>query len=413
MDVGLCLAVLATALLGAGSIPLHAADTQPPPDPDLSLESTHRAGPFHLRPFFVLKDVGYDDNIRFEALKSEGDTTATAGTGLSVLMLTGDRGGIFSRQEVDYVAFGQNTDLNHWNGAGRARGILLLKRLVLSLEESYRSERERPNNEIDQRLRRHNNALTSALKTRGTGRLGLQAFVRRERIDYRSGDPTAETVAGRLNRNEDTISMTGELRIRPKTTFVLEGRAQRITFDDTGQGRDSQTRAVLPGFRFDPSAFISGEFRIGVTKLTALDQSALDYRTTTGEAALVARLGGASRIRGTYERDLVFSTLADNLFYVATNWKAAFEQFFTKRLSGEIAYGQGLNHYPNETTRSGVTPFQGIRDDRFMTYQIGARYRLNDQMALSVTAYRLKRDSTDDFYDRTRTFYSFGTTYDF
>jgi Putative beta-barrel porin 2 len=407
------LVALGASLLSLAAPAPRAAAEEAPADPDLSLQDTHRAGPFHIRPFVLLKDAGYDDNIRFDASRPEGDTTATAGAGLSALLLTGDRGGLYTSQEVDYVAFGRNTDLNHWNGSARGRGILLLKHLVLSLEDAFRSERERPNTEIDQRLRRQNNGVSGALRTRGTGRLALTASLRRERIDYRTGDPAAADVPDRLNRDEDRLAVAGELRVRPKTTFILEGRVERIAFDDASQGRDSRKRTLLPGFRFDPSSFLSGELRLGVTRLTALDFPDSDFSGTVGETALSARLGSSSRLKGTYERDLVFSVLPDNLYYVGTSWKAAFEQFFSRRLSGEVAYGRGLNHYPNETTRAGVDPFQGIRDDRLTTYQAGVRYRLNDQLSLALTAYRLNRDSTDDFYDRQRNLYTLGTVYNF
>ena len=129
-------------------MPMSARAAQPaadaaPIDPDLSTEKMVRAGPFHVRPFLILKDIGYDDNVRFEAQTREGDATATAGGGLDALILAGDRGGLRLSQEVDYVAFQTQTELNHWNGSARARGILLLKGLQLSLEDQFRSERER------------------------------------------------------------------------------------------------------------------------------------------------------------------------------------------------------------------------------------------------------------------------------
>ncbi len=34
-------------------------------------------------------------------------------------------------------------------------------------------------------------------------------------------------------------------------------------------------------------------------------------------------------------------------------------------------------------------------------------------MTIEASAYHLNRDSTDDFYDRVRNFYTFGTTYSF
>ena len=132
-----------------------------------------------------------------------------------------------------------------------------------------------------------------------------------------------------------------------------------------------------------------------------------------GEGHLATRLGRAARLKGSFDRDVTFSIFQGNLYFVATSWSAAYEQFFSRRLSGELAYGRTVNHYPEETVPSIDDPFQGIRDDRLTDYHATVRYRANPQITVEASAYRVIRDSTDDFYDRVRNFYTFGTTYSF
>jgi putative beta-barrel porin BBP2 len=385
----------------------------PPPDPDLSVENMRRAGPFHVKPYVAFKDVGYDDNIRFESQSQVGDTTATAGAGFDAVLLASDRGGLRLFQELDYVAFQKNTDLNHWNGTTRARGILLLKRLMLSLEDRFASDRERPNSEIDQRLRRKNNAVTAALRTLGRGRMGLRSYLRDERIDYASDDSSAGNIHSLLNRDETTLSVIGDLRLLPKTTFTLEGAVSRIQFDDPTQARNTRKSAILPGLRFDPTAAVQGDLRAGPLVLTALDRDGSDYHGIVGDGHLMTRAGRAARLKAGFGRNVEFSTLGNNLYYVGSQWSASYEQFFSRRMSGEVLYGRGLNHYP-KAVPSAVTPgVLLIRDDRLTTYQATVRYRANPQMSIGMSAFHVTRDSTDDFYDRTRNFYAFGTTYAF
>ena len=171
-------AALAAAVVLCGAAPARAQVSATPVDPDLSTEEMRRAGPFHVRPFALLKDVGYDDNIRFDGQTREGDSTATAGGGLEALLLAGDRGGLRLSQELDYVAFQRNTNLDHWNGHARARGILLLRRFLVSLEDQFDTVRERPIAEIDERLRRKNDAVTAGLRTLGRGQLHLHQSLR-------------------------------------------------------------------------------------------------------------------------------------------------------------------------------------------------------------------------------------------
>jgi hypothetical protein len=392
---------------------LGAQDGASPPDPDLSIERTRPAGPFHLRPYIVFKDAGYDDNINFESQTRRGDATATVGAGLDAVLLAGDRGGLRLFQEMDYVAFRDHTSLDHWNGSARVRGILLLRRAALSLEERYASERERPNSEIDQRLRRKNNAVTAALKTLARGRFGLKTYLRDERIDYASDDPSLGDVGTRLNRDETSLSVIGEMRLLPKTTFTLEGAVARAAFDDPTEGRDTRKRAILPGFRFDPGAAVQGDLRAGPLSLLAPERERNDYHGIVGDGHLAMRLGRAVRLKGGFGRNVEFSTLSANLFYISSQWSLAYEQFFSRRLSGELLYGRGLNHYPNEVPSAESPGILLIRDDRLAVVQTTIRYRANGQMSLGISAFHVSRDSTDDAYDRTRSFYTFGTTYDF
>ncbi|MHC4165090.1 MAG: hypothetical protein ACYSUM_23500, partial [Planctomycetota bacterium] len=150
-----------------------------------------------------------------------------------------------------------------------------------------------------------------------------------------------------------------------------------------------------------------------VKSLEAPDRPQDDTDTTVGEAALSFRLGGSARLKGTYRRDLVFSTLQENLYYDSTGWTAAYEQYLSRRLRGELRYGRGTNDYPNEITRVGIDPFQGFRVDRITRYDVTLRYRINDQVDVVVAGSHVERDSTDDFHDITRNLYAVGSTYNF
>jgi Putative beta-barrel porin 2 len=406
------LRILLTLAMAAGTAaPIGAAEAVP--DPDLSTQQMRRAGPVYIQPVAVLKDVGYDTNIRFESPKAEGDTTATVGGALGLLALTGRRGGIRLFQEADYVGFGKNTDLNHWNGTSRARGILVLKRAVLSLEDLFTTVQERPTTEIDQRVRRENHGVTAGVKSQGQSRFSARAWLREERISYSSHEPGIEDIGDRLNRTEGTLAVIGEARLLPKTTFTLEGDVQRYDFEDPSLGRNARSTSILPGVRFDPSASIQGEIKVGSIAFEAPDQTGSNFHGLVADAAVSARLGHAARLKGTYDRGLVFSILAGNLFFVSDAWTAAYEQFFSRKLSGEVLYGRGLNHYPQPVSIAGPPAFTGIRDDHLTTYAATLRYRLSEQLTLTATAKRLVRDSTDDSLDRRRDFYAVGTVYAF
>lgn len=376
------------------------------------MEGMRRFGPVYLRPYLLARDAGYDDNIRFDARRARGDETVTIAPGLRALLRAGDRGGLFVSEELGYVAFRENTDLNHWNGSTRARGVLLLGRVALSLEERLDSFLERPNTEVDQRIRRLGNTVTAGARTLSAGRFSTGLFGKSERIDYVSRDSDTDEISSRLNRREKTLSAIGEARVRPKTTLTLESSLGFVDFDDPSQDRDSLVWSLLPGLRFDPSASLQGEMKAGVTRLNALQRKRGGYSGAVGDGHLSSRLGPFGRAKLGFGRALAFSTERDNLFYIGTTWTAAYEHFFSRRTSLEGSYGRGLNHYPEPDAPGAARPSGAGRDDHNITFQGTFRYRLNPRLALTLFIQRFIRDSSLDALDRDRNFYGFGSTYD-
>ena len=91
----------AALLLGGAGIVPAAEDS----DPDFSLDNTVQAGPFHLAPFFVIKDFGYDDNVRLGADRRFGDYTLTVGPGARAVVPFGRRAAWSAWDEIDYAIF--------------------------------------------------------------------------------------------------------------------------------------------------------------------------------------------------------------------------------------------------------------------------------------------------------------------
>ncbi len=384
-----------------------------PPDPDLSTEDMRRLGPFLVQPYLHLKNVGYDDNVRLSGADPKGDYTATLTPGLKMLVLMKDRGGVLVNQEIDYVAYREQTDLNHWNSLTRLRGIALLDPLIVSLQDRRILMRERPNEEIDRRIPTERNAITANVQSHTEGRLGFRAYVEKESFDYSGDDAYAEDVASRLERDERVAAVVGEMRILPKTTFTLEGRRNLADFENQAEGRDTRAWTVLPGLRFDPSALVQGEIRFGVMHLRALDRLQSDYHGLVGSASLSTRISHFGRVKANLSRDLIYSRTEENLYFISRSWSAGYHHYLSREWSFGLSYGRGLNHYPQEIARGGGRPFRGIRDDRITKYELLFGYRFGETRAITLSAVRFIRDSTDDAQDRERNLYAIGTSFVF
>ncbi len=384
-----------------------------PADPDLVTEGMRRVGPFFLKPAFVVKDVGYDDNILPETTAPIGDQTATFGARLDALLHGGDHFALRMSGELDQVLYEEYDPLDHRNGFARARAIVPLKWGVVSLEDYYRSYQDRSVSEIDERLRTESNLITAGARLQLHDRHGLYLFSRREDLHYTVEVGDDASIPQRLDRRESAFGLRGEVRVRPRTTAIFEAMVEDVVFDNPTEGRDSRARSILPGIRLDSRAALRGELKVGIMDLKAPSRPEDDHRGTIGSGWLVWRLASALRLRTTFARDLQFSTTAENLYFVSSSWSLAFEQFLSRRVSAELLYGQGLNHYPNPVTGAGADPGGEIRDDRMVRYEIGFRYRMHGQGRLEARVGRQVRDSTLDSLDRERNVYTVGTTYEF
>jgi hypothetical protein len=204
--------------------------------------------------------------------------------------------------------------------------------------------------------------------------------------------------------------MQGEMRIRPRTTALLEMMVEDVVFDDQTEGRDSRAWSILPGFRIDSHSALRGEIKVGMIDLHAPERPESDHRGTIGGGWLVWRLAPALRARGTFARDLQFSTTSENLYYVWSSWSLALEQSLSRRLSAELLYGRGLSHYPLPVNLTVADPDGVIRDDHMERYEFAIRYRLHGDGRLEARVGRQVRDSTIDSLDRERNVYTVGTT---
>jgi hypothetical protein len=384
---------------------------EPPADPDLSIEGMGKVGPFHIAPTIVLKDFGYDDNVFYGTEEDrQGDYTATIAPGLRALLLGRHRGGLVIDQSYDFVSFMTNSQLDHWNAHARARGILLAGPSVLSLEAGFNSVRERPSSEIDTRVRLESNTLVGEARTRLSGRLNGVASVGHTTLRYVSGD-NVERISESLDRDESTLTLTGELKLRPRTVFFVEGAVTETDFTSPREVRDTTAFSVMPGVRMDTSSPIQGEIKAGIISLDAPDRDEIspnpghdrDYRGLVGAGAISVRLGSRSRAKLTGGRSLPFTTLSSNLYAVQTEWSASVEQFLTRRLSAELKHADALLDYPEKVSGE-------YREDAVQTWEILVHYKLADQFAVTVSGQHQVRDSSDDTLDRDRNLIAFGTS---
>ena len=414
---GALVLVIRVALVALGVGPLSAATEDP--DPDFTLENTVQAGPFHLAPFFVIKDFGYDNNIRLGAENKTGDYTMTFGPGVRAVIPFSRRAALAIREEIDYSVFARDSDLSHVNNQLKAKLHVYLREVTLFADGQQDSIRERPNNEIDFRIRNTTTQGKFGFTYRPSDRGQIDLFLARVGFRYDSGsvdttdvsDPNAdadqiaeqigESIAMSLERDETGVGLTGRLRILPRTSLLFDARTGRIDFANAVPERDSSTNTMMAGFEFDPSGSVRGFIKMGYRHLSPDDDSVDGYSGLVADLALSARLFGRGEVRASYLHDTGFSTLGKNLYYILNQKGLSYEHYINSRLSVETGLGLQDIDYPIS-----FGPTQGFRHDDITSNQVTVRYRLGPSLRLGLTAGRWRRDSTFDNEDASRNTYA-------
>ena len=190
----------------------------------------------------------------------------------------------------------------------------------------------------------------------------------------------------------------GRLKVRPRTTLLLDLETGTIDFQSDGGGtRDSAANTVMAGAEFDPSGPMRGFVKAGIKDLSP-DGEFEGFHGFVADAALSARIFGRGEVRAIYQRNTGFSTLGDNLFYVQDHRGLGYEHYITTRLSVLLERHLYESDYP--VPLLGQIPPH--RTDDVTGDTLSVRYRLGPSLRVGLSFGRWDRDSTIDSEDATR-----------
>ncbi|HKY32132.1 MAG TPA: outer membrane beta-barrel protein [Candidatus Polarisedimenticolia bacterium] len=387
------------------------------PDPDFSVKDTVRVGPFHAAPFLVIKDFGYDDNVRLGAESRTSDYTVTVGPGARAVIPLGRFAALSLWDEIDYSMYARQTDLNSVNNEFRAKTHVYLRDVTVFLEGHHRTFRERPNFEVDFRIRDTSLLTRAGAAWRPTGRASLEMSVNKIDFGYDAGRPdvpegedpdeaaqTGENIADILAREETSSRFTGRLKLRPRTTFLLDLSTGKIDFvndrhfDPGDPVRDSSQHSGMAGVEFDPSGSLRGYMKVGYKKLTPVDSSFSGYDGLIADGALSARILGRGDVRARFGRDTYFSVFGNNLYYVQEDRGLSYEHYLTGRVSLEV----GREHHDIDYPIVLEGQHSPRRKDDIVQDKVTLRYKIGPGLRVGLSVGHWRRDSTVDSEDDDR-----------
>lgn len=283
-----------------------------------------RQAPLHfsgiyMTPALQLKELGVDSNVFNRNGEQTPDFSMTLSPGVDLAVPFARRALVTSHVDVDliyYAHYANQRSINP-NLSLRAKGFL--QRMTLFGEGQYLNSRQRLNQEIDARARRLETGVGAGIDVRVLPKLALSVSARAGRTDYADAQFFRD-VDLRQSLAEDVSSASAAVNFRwtPLTTFVVRGDAQRDRFLFSPV-KNSDSYRITPGVELKPRALISGSAYVGFRQFTP--QNALVPRFSGAVAALALRytLRSATAVTATLDRDVQYSYLESEPYYVSTS----------------------------------------------------------------------------------------------
>jgi hypothetical protein len=359
-------------------------------------------GPLELTPTLILREAGVDDNV-FNVPNDETaqtDRFATFTPQVDAVMRLGLME--FSSQgSYGYYYYDRFKNLRTRSLQGNARAEFPIQRVRPAIAYSYQDVTDRPNNEIDVRVRRFVSVASASFSTRVTSRSSVIVGGSRDRTRFdRAVTFRNDNIAAALDRQTTEATLGYRLDVTPLTSLTLDVRGSREEFL---ADRDRQTDNLRADLAFDlsPDAIIKGRASFGYHKMVPRGQTTFPFAGWTSAVDLSYVLLGRTRLDGRFSRDAVYSVLEGEGYYVSTVMGAE----VLHNLIGPVDVSVRGNRERLDYT---FTPGgAGARIDDATTLGGGVSVRVSPQMRLGVNyefTYRESSAGSQYGYERRRIF---------
>jgi len=375
---------LAAMLAFMGTRPMVA---QGPP----ILPSTHvvLAGPLSLYPTIALRDAGTDSNVYNEAAAPKEDFTYKVSPGVYAVLPIG-RSRVIGRAMGDFVYYRTYKDQQSVNAVAEGRYEVSQGRVRPFASLGYDSLRERPDREIDARVRWNRSTLMMGGDVQLTPITALTGWVQRQTMTW---DPGQEylgvPLARELDSTIDVAAFGARYRLSPLTTILVTAELQRDRFE-LSPGRDANSIRIGPSIELADGGAIFGYVRAGYRRYTPLNKVFEGYTGPAVTAGVRYTIPDYTRLYVEGGRDVRNSFDPLQPYYLETGLGLKVIQ----RLVGPIEGIGVVERWNLRHQRLSDVAFDGRREDT-TTLGGGVGFLVNDQLELTFVIDRTRRSSTE------------------
>jgi len=350
------------------------------------------AGPFHVNPTVLLKELGVDTNVFNAAGEQQSDFTFTVTPQADIAVAFARRGLLRTTVGADVVYYATYDSERSLDPSVRLRGEAYARRLTLFAEGDYLNTRQRPNYEIDLRSRHVENNVMAGAGVRLSSKLSFELAARRGRTDY-DADAVFDGTSLQQTLNRETSGGIGAVRYRlsPLTSLGVKFDRLEDVFEFSPL-RDSRSYRVMPGVEFKPRALVSGTAWVGYRSFTpAHPESLPQFSGLVADLGLSYTLLGSTTFGVSYHRDLTYSYEVNYPFFVDNSVGASIRRALGGRFDAIVSADRHNYEYEQVLT---LPQLPNARLDTTWVYGANLGYRMRRDMRLGFGARYYQRDST-------------------
>jgi hypothetical protein len=389
--VSLVLAAVTPAAGGAQTVPGTGAALPGGPE-----SARFRLGPVGLSPRLALTNVGIDTNVFNSSESPTRDVTATFVPGVDSVMRVG-RTLLSGRTSAEFAYFRKARDQRSSGFSQEGRLDVLFAKLTPFVSAGRLTTYQRPNAEIDARVRQVTTFAGGGVRLHPGTRLTLEIEGARRQTDFgtaAAAEATSEEarLADALNRQGDLARLSLGLALTPLTTLRLTGESLQERFARSSF-RDIDSVTVSGGFEFKPFALISGAASAGVRHVASKSGELADFTGVVASADVAYTWREMTRLAAGVNRSVEPSVDADQPYYVATGITLSVMQALGARWD---VVGRGGRQTLDYRRRVTLEAGGDGRLDRSDMVGAGVGFRVRPDVRVGFDVNHLRRRSAAD-----------------
>jgi Putative beta-barrel porin 2 len=354
-------------------------------------------GPLYATPGLTVQEFGVDTNV-FNNADENSDFTFTVVPRATVWVPFARRALVTTNVGTDVVYFQKYDSERSINPQVKLRGEGSLGRIMPFAEGSYLNTRQRPNFEIDARLRRTEGGVKLGASVRLSEKIYAEIAGSQADVNFAADAVFNDTnMREVLNRTTRSAQLSVRYEETPLTTFVVraETASDRFEFSPI---RNSSTVRVMPGVEFKPRALVSGSAYVGVRRLSSDSGSIPGFNGVVTSATLNYTLKGSTRFTVTADRDLTYSFERVQPYYIAGGYGLTVRRQIVGRtdITGGVLRQSYSYRDLLDATVAQPTPVHRL--DLTRTWSATVGYRFGQSTRLGFGAYYRRRESNSIGY---------------